>query len=204
MERMNSFTSLKTSVATWLDRDDLTSYIPDFITMAESQVYRDLRIRCMETSLSESIASGVVAVPTGYKEMKFAYIAGTPVQKLTRKDAEWIYYNYPTRSTDAKPMFFAREGDNFIFGPYATNTETMKGIYYKKLDALSTSNETNWFTDNAPEIFLYAALTAAEPFLGNDPRLATWKTLYIGVKNELQREDKKEELSGSRLQVTAA
>ena len=204
MELMNTFTSLKTAIANWLDRDDLTAYIPDFITMAESQVYRDLRIRCMEASLSESITSGVVAVPTGYKEMKFAYIDGTPVQKLTRKDAEWIYYNYPTRSTDAKPMFFAREGDNFIFGPYATNTETMKGIYYKKLDALSDSNTTNWFTDNAPEIFLYASLVAAEPFLGNDPRLGLWTNLYTGVKAELQREDKKEELSGSRLQVTAA
>jgi hypothetical protein len=172
--------------------------------MGEARIYRDLRIAAMETAISTAITAGVVAVPSGYIEMKHLYVDGAPVQKLQRKTAEWIYTNYPSRAADAKPLFFAREGGNFIFGPYSDSTYTIKGSYYKRLDALSASNETNWFTDNAPELVLFAALSEAEPYLGNDPRAILWKAKYDDVKNAVQRQDNNEEFSGSILQVTAA
>lgn len=200
---ITNYSELKTAAANWLHRSDLTSYIPDFITFGEAQIYRDLRIRAMETSLNTSISAGVLSVPSGYLEMKFIYADSSPVQKLTRKDAEWIYTNYPTRSSDASPKFFAREGDNFIFGPYPDSGYTVKGIYYKKLDALSDSNTSNWFTTNAPDLLLYAALIAAEPFIKNDARLPTWKAMYDVIKNSVQDTDDREEFSGSVLSVSA-
>lgn len=201
---LNSYTTIKTAVGTWLDRSDLSGVIPDLITMGEARVYRDLRIAAMETSLSTAITAGVVAVPDGYIEMKHLYVDGSPVQKLQRKTAEWIYTNYPSRAADSKPLFFAREGGNFIFGPYSDSTYTVKGIYYKRLAALSAGNETNWFTTNAPELLLFAALTEAEPYLGNDPRYILWQAKYDAVKTAVQRQDTAEEFSGSTLQVTAA
>ncbi|MFA7256048.1 MAG: hypothetical protein WC047_00535 [Kiritimatiellales bacterium] len=201
---LNSYTTIKTAVGTWLNRSDLTGVIPDLITLGEARIYRDLRIAAMETDISEAITSGVVAVPSGYIEMKHFYVFGAPVQKLQRKTAEWIYTNYPTRSADSKPLFFAREGGNFIFGPYSDSTYTVKGSYYKRLDALSASNETNWFTANAPELVLFAALSEAEPYIGNDLRAILWKAKYDDAKNSVQRQDINEEFSGSILQVTAA
>lgn len=198
-----SYSELKTAVANWLNRSDLTSYIPDFVTFGEKQIYRDLRIRCMEAALSDTIASGVVAVPTGYVAMKYAYVNGSPVTSLIKKDAEFIYAEYPTRSSTGTPKFFAREVDNFIFGPYPDSAYTIKGVYYKRLDALSDSNTTNWFTANAPDLLLYASLIAAEPFLKNDERLATWTAFYMKIKDDIQREDKQEEFSGSPLAVVA-
>lgn len=197
-----TYSELKTSVANWLARTDLDTLIPDFISMGEERIYRDLRIRCMESALNSAISSGVIAIPSGYKAMKFAYIDGSPTQRLSRKDPEWIYQNYPNRASDSKPNFFAREGDNFIFGPYPDSGYTVKGVYYKNLDALSTSNETNWFTTNAPSLLLYAALCGAEPFLQNDPRLALWDSLYERAKDKIQKEDNSEELSGSILMTS--
>jgi hypothetical protein len=134
--------------------------------------------------------------------MKYAYIDGTPMGKLQRKDAEWIYHHYPTRSADGKPKFIAREADNFIFGPYPDSAYTVKGVYYKKLDALSASNTTNWFITNAPDLLLFAALCEAEPFLVNDPRVALWEQKYEQIRSRVQREDDQEEFSGSPLAVT--
>jgi hypothetical protein len=201
---LNSYTTIKTAVGTWLDRSDLAGVIPDLVCLGEARIYRDLRIAAMETAISTAITAGVVAVPSGYIEMKHLYVDGAPVQKLQRKTAEWIYTNYPTRSSDSKPLFFAREGGDFIFGPYSDSTYTVKGSYYKRLDALSASNETNWFTANAPELVLFAALSEAEPYLGNDPRAILWKAKYDDVKNAVQQQDNNEEFSGSILQVTAA
>lgn len=199
---ISTYSTLKTAVASWLKADDLTDHIPDLIRQGELRIYRDLRIRAMESSLSSAISSGVLAVPDGYVEMKFAYIDGSPIGKIQRKDAEWIYQNYPTRSADRKPLFFARDADSFIFGPYPDSTYTVKGTYYKRLDALSTDNETNWFTTNAPDLLLFAALCEAEPFLVNDQRTDLWERKYDFVRGRIQREDDDEEFSGSPLSMT--
>lgn len=200
---INSYTTLKTAVANWLNKDDLTTYIPDFVMLGEMRIYRDLRIRAMETALSSSISSGVLTVPSGYMALKFAYIDSSPISKLTRKDAEWMYHNYPTRSADGTPKFIAREGDNFIFGPYPDSTYTVKGVYFKRLDALATTtNETNWFTANAPDLLLFAALCEAAPFIKDDPRIAIWEGRYNLAKSRVQSNDDDEEFSGSPLAMT--
>lgn len=200
---ISTYDELVTAVGSWIKRSDLTASIPDFVRMGELRIYRDLRIRAMETALNSAIASGVVVVPSGYVAMKHAYIDGTPVQKLQRKDAEWVYQNYPVRSTSGQPKFFAREADNFIFGPYPDDGYTVKGIYYKRLASLGASNQTNWFTENAPDLLLWAALVEAEPFVMNDARTALWAGKYETTKERIQREDDAEDSSGSVLSMTA-
>src|SRR4051812_25063719 len=95
-------------------RTHLTTYVPHYIALGESRIYRELRVRQMETSFSTAIASGVIALPTSYRALKHAYIDGTPTQVLQRKDAEWIYANYPTRAADGQPKYVAQEASNFI------------------------------------------------------------------------------------------
>jgi len=199
---ITTYAELKTSISNWLARSDLNTYVGDFIALGEKRIYRDLRIRAMETAMNSSIASGVIAVPSGYVAMKYAYIEANPIGKLARKDAEWIYEQYPTRAADGQPYFFAREADNFIFGPYPDSTYTVKGVYYKRLDALSDSNTTNWFVANAPDLLLFASLCEAAPFLKADNRIQVWEAKYGMVKNSVQLEDDQEEFSGSPLQVT--
>ena len=45
---ISNYTELNTAVANWLDRDDLTDRIPEFIALAEARFNRLLRIRAME------------------------------------------------------------------------------------------------------------------------------------------------------------
>lgn len=198
---LNSFTTIKTAIGAWLDRSDMTGVIPDLIAMAEARIYRELRIRAMEESISTAISSGVVAVPAGYLEMKHAYMDGK--YAISRVDPAFIYERYPERTAQGIPVYFAREAENFIFGPYPDSAYTMKGVYYKKLTALSVSNETNWFTDNCPELILFGALVEAEPYIGNDARVILWESKFSSIKNELKAADKREGLSGSRLQTVA-
>ena len=197
-----NYSELKTAVANWLNRDDLTTYIPDFVTLGEAMIYRQLRISAMETALNVTISSGVAAVPSGYVELKHAYLDGAPTRWLKRSDPKFIYEKYPTRSSDSRPAFIAREGSNFIFGPYPDSGYTIKGIYYAKLEALSDSNTTNWFTTNAPDLLLYASLMSAEPFLKNDQRLLVWGSLYSNIKDDIQREENNEQFSGGGLSMS--
>ena len=40
---LDNFTNLKSSIADWLNRSDLTAIIPAFITLAETQLNREIR-----------------------------------------------------------------------------------------------------------------------------------------------------------------
>lgn len=197
-----SYSTLQSAVADWLDRSDLTTQIKDFIAFGEERLNRQLRIRDFETALSDTISSGVIAVPSGYLEMKYAYVNSTPTSPLVRADVEYIYKNYPTRSADSKPAYYAREAGNFIFGPYPDDDYTIKGVYYAAPSALSDANTTNYYTDSAPELILYASLLSAEVFLKNDERYPLWKAKYEELVSDIQSQDDDEYLSGSSIAVT--
>ena len=200
---LGTYSDLVTAVGTWLNRTDLASYIPDFIALAEERIYRNLRVKAMETALSETIASGVIAVPSDYIELKSAYVDGSPACFLERASVEDIYTKYPDRSAEGKPAYIAREGSNFIFGPYPDSAYTIKGIYYARLAALSATNTTNWLTTNAPSLVLFGALCEAAPFLKDDQRIIVWEQKFLAQLGDANRADKREILRGSTLAMSA-
>jgi hypothetical protein len=201
---ISTFTQLSTSVSNWLHRADLTAVVEDFIMAGEWKINRLLRIRAMEADLSVAISSGVAALPSDYVQLKYAYIDGTPTQPLQRKTAQWIGENYPTRSSSGKPLYIGRQGSNFVFGPYPDSAYTVAGVYYTRLDPLSGANETNWFTANAPDLLLYAALCEAAPYLKNDIRIAVWQAKFTEALGQVQGEADREELAGGALVASCA
>jgi hypothetical protein len=140
-----------------------------------------------------------MALPADYMEMKFAYVNQTPTQRLERRSAEWIYANYPQRSSSGLPLFFARESTNLIFGPYPDSTYTIKGVYYKKLSALSAGVHA-LFTSN-PDLYLFGSLAEAEPLLGRDPRVQLWEAKYQNILNSINGLDNREDNSGGALRI---
>ena len=110
---ITDYSSLKTSIADYLHRNDLTTVIPEFIVDAEARIYNDLRIRAMEAAFTGTTSSGTIALPTGFLE--WVYLAIDGGRALTRKDVEWITTTYPTQT--GTPVYFARNGDNLVFGP---------------------------------------------------------------------------------------
>lgn len=101
---ITTYAELQTAVGNWLHRGDLTSIIPDLIRLGELRIFREVRCRVMETALNSTIASGVVAVPSDYLDLKFAYVDATPTSPLQRVAVSQIYEHYPNRSASGKPV----------------------------------------------------------------------------------------------------
>ena len=200
---ITSYATLQSSIASFLHRTDMTDIIKELINDAEIRIANELRIKAMEASFSSAITSGSIALPSGFLEWKYLYIDGDSTQNLIRKDPEWIYKNYPARSGSSKPVFFAREGETMIFGPYPGSAYTAKGRYYKKLDALSDSNTTNWFITNAPALLRYATLCEAAPYMQGDARIPIWEGKYREEKVRIEATDRREAFSGSQLSARA-
>ena len=199
---LDTYSGLVTAVQNALHRADLALFVPDWVTLAESRINKFLRVRAMETSVSSTMASGVISVPSGYLSLKDAYITSTqPYVGLDRKTANWIYNNYPNRTADDTPGFIAREGSNFIFGPYPDTNYTVKLVYWARLTALSSA--TNTVFTNYPGLWYYGALCESAPWLKDDKRIPVWEAKFQDLLKQVQDEDDDEFLSGSVLRVTA-
>ena len=194
---INDWTSMISQIISWVDHDDInTAIATDLIQLGEKRIYREIRTRTMEATLNVTIASGVAALPTDFVGLKTVRLSGSPDKPLGIKSDEYIYAKYPTRSSSSKPDFCAVEASNLIFGPYPDSTYTVKGIYYKRLTALSASNTTNYFTGDGADALFWASMVEAEPFVKNDPRVQLWEMKYMQAKQGINNEQRGEHFRG--------
>ncbi len=191
-----TYSGLQSSIADFLHRSGLTAAISDLIVLADNRINNDLRHRAMETTQASTIASGVVAVPANYIELKDAYISSmTPYVNLDRKTANWIYDKYPYRIADNIPKFMAREGANFIFGPFPDTNYVVTLVYYNRFPSLSSA--VNSVFTSYPGLWLFAALSESAPYLKDDKRVPIWEGKYKQLFDLVQKESDDEYLSGA-------
>lgn len=195
-----NYNDLKAAVADELHRSDLTTPIPDFILRGEKRIHREVRATEMETTYSGTIASGVIAVPTDFLAWRAVYIDSNGANILQPKDWEWVLANYPQRSASGVPKFIARNATNFEFGPWPDSTYSVKGTYYKRLTTVSSS--WNALATANPDLYLYASLTQASAYIGDDPRIPLWEAAYQSAKEAINAEAIGIDFGGGPLRVT--
>ena len=72
---LTTYTELKTSLANWLNRSDLTTEIADdFIKLAEADFNSKLRVRSMVAQTTITINAETEALPTGFLQVRDLYI----------------------------------------------------------------------------------------------------------------------------------
>lgn len=152
------------------------------------KIYRRVKCRGSESTMSASISNGVATLPTNYIGLKYAYVNTSPVKVLKWATPWQIYEQYPVRSGGNIPELISREGDTFIFGPYPGDY-TVRGIVYVQPTLLSGSNETNWYTTHATDLLLYGSLLEAAAFLLDDPRIPIWSAAFEQAINDVRSQD---------------
>jgi hypothetical protein len=199
---INSYSTIKTAVANWLDRDDLDARIPEFIVINEAIFNRVLRIRAMETNVTAATVGGTksYSLPTGYVQMREIHLATSPVTPLQYLTPEMMYRVWGG-SSSGKPNAYTIIGDDIYFGDTPDGAYNYTMTYYKTFDSLSDAAPTNWVILNAPDVYLYGTLLQAEPFLMNDQRIPVWERGLRQALSDLQEQDNKDRHSGSELRV---
>ena len=199
---ISNYSELNTAVANWLDRDDLTDRIPEFIALAEARFNRLLRIRAMETKQTASTVADQrnLALPTNFIQMRNLQINTSPVTSLEYVTPE-MYDRLYGGSDTGTPKAYTILADEIQLGPIPASVQTIEMLFYKKFDALTSSASTNWMITNAPDVYLYGCLLEAEPFIMNDPRVQLWATAFQQAIKDIQDQDNKDRHSGSALRV---
>jgi hypothetical protein len=203
---ITTYAELKSSIANWLNRDDLTSVIPDFISLTEAGINRDLRHYKMINRVDATLDSRYVQMPADWLEtVRFGITSGTTYRlELISRD-DMLEYRQNTSDIAGIPKFYANIGDTIEVFPTPAAEYQMQLQYYAKTPALSDSNTDNWLLSDAPDIYLYGALVQAAPYLNDDARVQTWASLYSAAIQSLQKasDDTRFAGSGLRMRVTS-
>jgi len=199
---ISTYAELQTAVANWLDRDDLTDRIPEFIVLAEARMNRVLRLRLMENKYTASTAAAQrnYALPTGYIQMRNFQVNSSPITPLQYVTPE-MYDRLYGSTGSGTPQFYTIIAGELQLGPIPASVMTLEMLFYKKITALSPSNTTETMLTDNPDIYLYGALMEAEPFIMNDERVPLWMQGFHQAVENLQEQDNKDRHSGSALRV---
>jgi hypothetical protein len=198
-----TYSDLKTSLANWLNRTDLTSEISgDFIVLAEKDFNSKLRVRKMITQSSITIDAETETLPTGFLQVRDFYI----LQGNTKYSLQYITPAQMDQirggSTTGQPSTYTILGDNLRFAPAPSTSYTGIINYYKEFDPLSDTNTSNYILTNHPAIYLYGSLYHASNFLGGiEPNQAgQWEKMYQTALERLERNDKEDSYGNAPLQ----
>jgi hypothetical protein len=200
---LSSYSELKSTVASYLARNDLTAVIPDFIRLAEERLRRDLRIRQMLVVATAQTTGGdsTVGLPTDFLEMRDIHVNLNPVVQLSYK-APNAFYSSGKSTLSGKPTDYTVLAAEFQLAPIPDAAYTLQMLYYAKPALLSDSNASNVFLANCPDALLYAALGEAEPYLMNDARLQTWAALYDRSITAINTSDQSSEYGGQPMSMS--
>ena len=197
---LSTYDELKTSIANWADRDDLTNFIPDFIALTEARFNRALRLRSMEQKQIAMTVGGQsnYALPVNYLQMREFRLNNNPTVSLTYVSPE-IFEAWNLGS--GVPKFYTIIANEIRIGPTPAGVYEMEMLFWRKFPNLSPTVASNWMLLNAPDVYLYGALLELEPFIQNDARIAVWGSGYSKAIEDIQLQDDKDRHSGSALTV---
>jgi|TARA_R110000822_G_scaffold127716_1_gene263272 hypothetical protein len=203
---ITTYDGLQSTIASFLDRDDLTSIIPTFITLAEADMSRRARHWRQEKRATATIDTQYSAVPADFYEVIRFYVTGGGTQPL-ELISQWQLLDRKFRRANAtgEPRYYAMTAGEIEIFPVPDGEYSTELYYFAKIGPLSATETTNWMLEYFPDAYLYGALTHSAPYLKDDARLAVWSSLYQNAIDGINTDSEKAKFGGSgrRMKIRA-
>ncbi len=165
--------------------------LPRLITMGERRIARELKIEGFIRAVTTPLASGVAvyAKPDRWRDTVSMTVDGVPI---CARSYEYIKNYWPDLAQTGSPAYYADyDYSHWIIAPTPETEQTLEILFYEQVRFLGPDFQTNWLTEYAPDVLLYATLLEATPFLKNDERVQVWQTIYDRAAQALNGEDLK-------------
>ena len=199
---LSTYSEIKSTIADYLNRADLTAVLPSFVTLAESKFNRELRTRDMLTRVQTTSDDEYVSLPTDFLQHYSleldAASAQPPMDYIGPQEAKVLKAQNRTASTT---YYYTVIDGAFEIIPAPGSDLDLRMVYYAKIPALSDSNTTNWLLTKSPDLYLYSALLEASPYLKDDDRVQLWAAARQQVMDAMNLES--ERAMRSTIQLTA-
>ena len=190
-----TYSSLTSIVLQYLERSDtaVVNAIPTFITLAEFEIAQEIKTLGQLQLVQSQVSTGnpVLQKPARWRKTVSLNITDSGGNKnpvLLRK-YEYLTNYWPNNTLTAQPLYYAdTDWDHFYLAPTPDQAYAFELLYYERIQPLSSTNQTNWLTQNAPNAMLFGTLLQAVMFLKNDQR-TIFEQKYQEAIQALKTED---------------
>ena len=190
-----TYDSLVDDIQTYLERTDQATLdkIPQFIMLAEQIIASEIKFLGNLVVVTSNMvqAANVIAKPARWrKTVSMNVTVAGKRQPVLLRTYEYIREYWPDPTTTDVPLFFCDyDYEHWLVGPTPTLAYAYEVLYYERVQPLDSSNQSNWFTQYAPQALLYGSLLQAMPFLKNDERMPMWQGNYDRIIQVLKEEN---------------
>ena len=190
-----TYDSLTYYVLQYLERSDQATInaIPTFITLAEFEIAQEIKT-LGQLQVAESvmtIGNPTIAKPARWRKtvsLNITDSSGNRTPVYLRK-YEFLTNYWPNNTQTSLPLFYSdTDWEHWYVAPTPDQAYNFEVLYYERIAPLSSTNQTNWLTQNAPTAMLYGTLLQAMPFLKNDQR-QIFQQKYTEAITSLKSED---------------
>ena len=199
---ITTYTELKSAVADWLLRDDLTAVLPSFISLAEAGLNRQARHWRMEKRSTATLDSQYSALPADFLQpIRLSLTSGTTFELELASQADIVDMRSLAANNTGRPRYYALTAGEIEVFPTPGDNYTLELAYVARVPALSDSNADNWLLTYYPDAYLYGTLLQAAPYLKDDERVGLWKSMYDGAVSGIIADGERAKFGGSGLRV---
>lgn len=188
-----TYDSLVTDIENYVERNDapFVTQVPRFIMMAENRIASESKPLGFVRTVTGSIVSNTQAKPSRWRMTKsFSMLNGSERSYLFERSYEYCRTFAPTSGLTGVPRYYADyDYEHFFIAPTPDAGYDFELQYFERPEPLSTDNQTNWTTQYAPQLLLYAALMEAMPFLKTSERIPEFQGLYDRAMSAITGED---------------
>lgn len=175
-----TYATLQTDIAGYLHRTDLTDKIPTFIGIAESFLFREIRVKAIEISVSGTTVAGYAAMPADFGSLSRVTMS------LNGRTYNLDYMSLATEPTsvDAPGYYSFENGQIRIWGTATGSAYTL--VYVPAVAALSAINTSNWLLENAKDLYLYASCLEGARYLRDAGEIASLTPVVSMLLNSVR------------------
>jgi hypothetical protein len=177
-----------------LERKDaaVVNAIPTFISLAEFEIAEQIKtlgqLQVAESAMTA--ANPTLPKPARWrKTVSMSVTVGGKKQPVFLRKYEYLKNYWPDNTQTDVPLYYAdTDWDHWYIAPTPALAYEFEVLYYERISPLSSTNQTNWLTQNAPNAMLFGTLLQAMPFLKNDQR-QIFQQKYTESLQSLKTED---------------
>lgn len=198
---LSNYGELKASIADFLNRNDLTAQIPDFIRLFESRANDRVRVRQGLLRTTLVLTGQFTAAPEGLEEIESCWIP-SPHKKIgVITTLQAAVERERTVNATGPLENVSVVGNEIEAFPTPSANTTLSLVYFQSVPALTVDGNSNWLLDKYPDLYLYGSLIASAPFLKDDDRLQMWTALHDTRLEEANIAGMRAKLGGGTIRV---